>query len=199
VVTVHPSVPARTLGELVAWSKANAGKVNYGSTGTGTTTHLQGELLRLAVGLQMESVPYKDSATINPDLITGRLQVGISAIGSFLALIRDGKMRPIVTLTGQRSPLLPEVPTASEVSGQDLDLSSWYGFLVKAGTPKNITDVLEREFVAVTAEKATQDALAKIAIESLNTIENSAAFRRKIDADHTRWERVVRELGLKPN
>jgi tripartite-type tricarboxylate transporter receptor subunit TctC len=198
-LVVHPSIPVRTLAELVAYSKANAGKVNYAIPGgTGTSTHLSGEYLKLVSGLDMTAVSYKDTSTVFPDLYENRVQVAISSLGNWVEAFKAGKVRGIAVTGKRREALAPELPTLIEMTGNpDLDLDSWAGWSVPARTPRAVIDRLHRAYVEVLQLPELRESLVKVGITP--TAETPEEFTRRVVDSQRRWERTVREAKLTLN
>ena len=142
VLEVHPSVPVKSVGELITWLKANPGKANYGSVGAGTSTHLESELFNTMAGVKMVHVPYKGSAPALTDLVGGSLQVMFDAWASSGPFVKDGKTRLLAVTTAQRSRILPDVPTVAESGLPGYEAMPWLGLLAPAGTP----DAVVRKF-----------------------------------------------------
>jgi tripartite-type tricarboxylate transporter receptor subunit TctC len=145
IVIVHPSVPAKTIGELLAYIRVNPGKVNYGSAGIGSTEHMSGELLAAMANLKMVHVPYKGGAPMMTDLIAGHIQMAIETSGSATPHIKAGSVRALAVSTAKRSPLFPDLPTLAEAGLANYDVTTWYGMLVPTGTPAPIRDRLYKE------------------------------------------------------
>ena len=146
VMVVHPSVPAKTVAELVAYAKANPGRLNYGSTGPGGTPHLAGELFKSLTGTDIAQVPYKGIPQMNIALITNEVQVIFSTLDAAQPLIKAGKMRALAVTTKGRSPLMPVVPTMVEAGIRDYDFPNWIGLFAPAGTSSEIVNKMLRDF-----------------------------------------------------
>lgn len=137
-IVVHPSVPARTLVEFVQYAKANPGKVAYASSGPGTILHLNGELFASKTGTQLLHVPYKGAVPAATDLLAGHVQLMFDSITNSSPQVKAGKLRALAVLTPQRSPLMPDVPTATEQGFQGLEFPAWIGLFAPAGTPPEV-------------------------------------------------------------
>ena len=153
MLVVHPSVPANTVQELIAYAKANPGKLNFASSGSGTSIHLAGELFKAMAGVQMAHVPYKGSAPAIADLLGGQVQIMFDNLPSALPQIKAGKLRALAVTSAQRAPALPDVPTVAESGLPGFEASSWFGLLAPAGTPRDV----------VAKVNAEVDALARLA------------------------------------
>jgi len=189
------SLPANTLPEFIAYAKANPGKLSYGGIGTASPTTLAVEFLKQAYGLDIVLVPYKDGATMTPDLVAGRVQAGINLVGASSGLIKEGKLKAITLFAGQRTPVLPQLPTAAEsMKNPDMEITSWTGFAVRTGTPKAVSDRLERELLAVARLPEVRDRLLQLDYEPLT--EDSATFAKRIDLDLARFGKLIRSAKI---
>jgi tripartite-type tricarboxylate transporter receptor subunit TctC len=196
VMEVHPSVPAKTVAEFIAYVKANPDKVNVASSGNGTSIHLSGELFKMMTGLKMTHVPYKGSAPMLTDLLGGQVQVTFDNLPSSMPHIKAGKLRALAVTTAKRSDELPDVPTVAEtVPGYEA--SAFFGFGVPHGTPKEIVDRLNAEINLALKDPAI---LAKLKDLGGTPIPGSPADFGKLVADETaKWEKVVRAANLAIN
>ena len=196
VMEVHPSVPATTVAEFIAYVKANPDKVNVASSGNGTSIHLSGELFKMMTGTKMTHVPYKGSAPMLTDLLGGQVQVTFDNLPSSINHIKSGKLRALAVTTAKRSEELPDVPTVAEtVSGYEA--SAFFGFGVPHGTPKEIVDLLNKE-INLALKDPTM--LAKLKELGGTPIPGSAADFGKLVADETaKWEKVVNAANLSIN
>jgi tripartite-type tricarboxylate transporter receptor subunit TctC len=196
-LVVHPSVPAKSLNELISYSKANPGKLNYAIPGgSGTSTHLTGEYLKLATGLNMAPVSYKDTSTVFADIFENRVAVAISATGNWLPHFKAGKVRGIAVTSAQRDPNTPDLPTMIEATGnKELDLDSWAGWAVPAKTPRAIIDRLYQAYAEVIKMPDLREQLMKVALTP--ALENPEVFGKRLDDSARRWERTIREAGVK--
>src|SRR5262249_52341564 len=145
IVIVHPKVPAKTIGELLAYIRANPGKVNYGSAGIGSTEHMSAELFASMAKLKMEHVPYKGGAPMMADLIAGQIDMAIETSGSAAPHIRAGGVRALAVSTAKRTALFPDLPTLAEAGLTGYEFTTWYGLLAPTGTPSEIRDRLNKE------------------------------------------------------
>jgi tripartite-type tricarboxylate transporter receptor subunit TctC len=193
VMEVHPSVPAKTVAEFIAYVKANPDKVNVASSGNGTSIHLSGELFKMMTGTKMTHVPYKGSAPMLTDLLGGQVQVTFDNLPSSIGHIKAGKLRALAVTTAKRSEELPDVPTVGEtVPGYEA--SAFFGFGVPHGTPKEIVDLLNRE-INLALKDPTM--LGKLKDLGGTPIPGSAADFGKLVADETaKWEKVVHAANL---
>jgi tripartite-type tricarboxylate transporter receptor subunit TctC len=196
VVVVNPSVPVKTIPELIAYAKANPGKLNMASSGNGSTIHVSGELFKMLTGIKMVHVPYRGGAPALTDLISGQVHVMFDNLPTSIEYIRAGKLRGLAVTSTERSHLLPDVPTVSDyVPGYEA--SAWYGLGVPTGTPP---DVIERLNEATNAVLADPKTLARFADLGATLLAGSAADFGKLVADETeKWAKVVKFSGAKPD
>ena len=195
IVMVHPSVPARTIQEFVAHAKANPGRLNYGSSGNGTITHLATAALASALGLQMTHVPYKGSAPSLIDTAAGVVQLMTDTVNSALPYVKDGRLRALAVTMPRRLAVLPEVPTLAETVLPGMEMSAWQGVVLPAGTPQPIVQRLNAELRRVLAHEETRQKLIAQGTEILgSTPEEYAAYLR---GELARWSKVVAETGAK--
>jgi len=195
VMEVHPSVPATTVPEFIAYAKANPGKVNMASAGTGSPSHLFGELFKVMSGVAMTHVPYRGAAPAISDLLGGQVQVYFSVVGTSIEYISTGKVRALAVTTSTRLEALPDVPTVGEfVPG--FEASSWYGLGVPKNTPDEIIDRLNREINAGLVDAKLKARLADLG----SVLPGSPTDFRKLVAEETeKWGKVVRFSGAKPD
>ncbi|MFZ4756585.1 MAG: tripartite tricarboxylate transporter substrate binding protein [Burkholderiaceae bacterium] len=195
IVMVHPSVPVKTIQEFVAYAKVQPGKLNYGSSGTGTITHLATAALASALGLQMTHVPYKGSAPALVDTAAGVVQLMTDTVNSALPYVKDGRLRALAVTMPRRLAVLPEVPTLSETVMAGMEMSAWQGVVMPAGTPAPIVQRLNAELRRVLAHEETRQKLIAQGTEILgSTPEEYAAYLR---SELARWSKVVAETGAK--
>jgi len=187
-------VPAKTLPELIAWAKANPGKLNCGSAGNGTSRHLSCELFNAAAGIGATHVPYKGTGPATQALVAGEVDWLFEALGSAAGQIRAGNVRPIVVTSTQRSPAFPEIPTAIESGLAGFDVTSWYGLWVPAGTPPALVRKLNDAVVKAFADPELRDTWAKLGAEPGGS--TPEAFRALIDKDVAKWGKVVQEAKI---
>jgi tripartite-type tricarboxylate transporter receptor subunit TctC len=194
VMEVHPSVPAKTVPEFMAYAKANPGKLNMASAGTGSATHLTGELFKMMTGLNILHVPYRGAGPALIDLIGGQVQLYFDAIPASIEHIKAGKLRALAVTTVTRSELLPETPPLSDFL-PDYDVSGWFGVGAPARTPVEIIDRLNKEINAGLADPKIK---ARFADLGATVIPGSPADFGKLIAEETeKWGKVVRFTGIK--
>ena len=195
VLAVHPSVPASSLQELIAYAKANPGKVNFGSAGSGSITHLAGELLKAEAKIDIVHVPYKGAAPAVNDLLGGQVQMGIFDVPVLLGHIRAGKLKALTITSATRAPSLPDVPTTTELNYPNVNSDNWYGLVMAAATPADIQKRVHAAAVTALKSKTVVDQMANVGgIASPGTPQEYAAF---IAAEQAKWSRIVNAIGFK--
>ncbi len=193
VMEVNPDVPAKTVAEFIAYAKANPGKVNWATSGNGTSVHLSGELFKLMTGVQMANIPYKGSAPALTDLIAGTVQVIFDNMPPSLPHIRSGKLRALAVTTAMRSDALPDVPTVAEtVPGYEA--SAFYGMGVPKGTPPEIIDKLNNEINAALADPNVKARLADLG--GMLIAGSPADFGKLVAAETEKWAKVIKDGGV---
>jgi tripartite-type tricarboxylate transporter receptor subunit TctC len=195
VLTVHPSIPAKSVRELVDLIKANPGKYNFASPGVGTTPHLSGELFRLSTGIDLVHVPFNGAGPAIGSAVGGHTPIAFTALPPAAPQIKAGNLRALAVTSAKRSPALPEVPTMAEAgfSGQEAD--TLQGILVPAGTPKEIVDLLFREIIKAVALPDVKERFAALGFE---VVANSGdEFAAQITAEIAKWGKVIREAKIK--
>jgi len=195
VLVVNPDLPVKTVAELIAYGKANPGKLNFASSGSGTSIHLSGELFKTLTGVQMTHVPYKGSSPALTDLMGGQVQLMFDNLPSSLGFIKAGKLRALAVTSAARSTALPDVPTVAESGLPGFEASSWFGVLAPAGTPRDIVTRINAEVAKWLASPEAREKLASQgAIAAGGSPED---FVRHIGAETTKWAKVVKESGAK--
>ena len=194
VVVVNDKMPVKNFAEFVAFAKANRGKINYGSAGTGTAPHLAGELFALRSGIEMTHVPYKGSGPSVTALVADEVQVSFGAMSAFDALVQQGRLRALAVTTAARFARLPEVPTVSESGIPGFDVDIWYGLLAPAKTPPAIVKKLSDDLARVMADP---DLLSKLRERGLEPAYlDSAKTGDLMKQDVVRWREVINKLKL---
>lgn len=193
ILVAHPSAGVRTLKDLLEQGKAKP--FSYGSSGTGGTPHLLGELLRQQTGVRLEHVPYKGGGQAVADVVGGQIPLVFTAIASAQQHVRSNRIIALGVPQAKRSPALPDVPTFAESGAPGFDVASWTGIFAPAKTPRNVIEKLHREIGAVLATAFVKERYATLGIEPVgNTPEQFAA---QVKADLARWEKVVRAANIK--
>ena len=196
LIYAHPQFTAQNLGELVAYGKANPGKVNFYSSGNGGLPHLTGEMLNMLAGIKTVHVSYKGSAPGMNDLLGGQVQLGFDAVAIGLPHVKAGKLRVLASTGPKRLSILPDVPAANE-SVPGLEAVNWYGMMVLSGTPKEIIQKLQREIAKVINLPEIRDKLVAQGIDpAVSTPEEFAEF---VKAESLKWGKVIRQADIKPN
>ncbi|MEO8136086.1 MAG: tripartite tricarboxylate transporter substrate binding protein [Betaproteobacteria bacterium] len=195
MMSVNPSLPVRTVGEFIAYAKANPGKINYASGGNGSSAHLSAELFKSMTGVQMNHVPYKGSTPALTDLIGGQVQVMIGNLPPMLPQVKAGKLRALAVTTAKRYPGLPDVPTVAESGLTGFETVAWFGLFAPAGTPRDIVLRLNREVNAIAGQPDMRERLLALGMEpALGTPEDYTARQT---ADIAKWKKVVAESGAR--
>ena len=194
-LVVNPGFPAKSVAEFVAHAKAKPGTVNYGSLGTGSTSHLTMEMFRAATGWQGNHVPFKGSGEAQTSLIGGQVPVMFDAMPAVLAQIKAGRLRGLAVSTKERSPFLPELPTVAESGYPGFEAIGWIGIAAPAKTPVAILDRLHREIVAMLNRPETKERLAQLAFTPVG--DSREAFGLFIKAEIAKWTKAVKDSGAK--
>ena len=194
IMVVHLSVPVKTLNEYIQLARSSPGKLNYGSSGAGSTTHLSSEILSNLAGLKMVHVPYKGQGLALVGLLSGQVDMMILAVPSVLPMIQSNKVRAIAALSAKRLPSVPQVPTTGESGVKDFEVSVWFGMLAPAGTPRDIIYRLNQELVKALAAADIRDRFTAGGIEALtSTPEQFASFVR---AETVRYAKVIKDANI---
>ncbi len=196
LLLVHPSFPARNVREFIAVAKKNPGKLNFSSSGSGSSQHLSGEMLKIQIGVDMTHIPYKGSAPSMTALASGEVDFSFNNIPSAQPLMTPGRIRALAITSAKRSPLLPELPTMIEGGLAGFVTQTWYGVLVPAGTPGEIVNALNAVIVKAVHR---EDFRARLAQTGADTITESPEYFRKLLHDEIeRWGKVVKASKAKP-
>jgi tripartite-type tricarboxylate transporter receptor subunit TctC len=195
VVVVHPSLPVKSIAELIAYVKDNPGKVDYASSGNGSGQHLFAAMFAAMAGIKMTHIPYRGSGQATTDLLSGVVKVSIPGLSSMLGHIRAGKLRPLAVTGVHRSPQLPDVPTMAEAGVPGYSAYVWMGIMAPKGTPPAIVARLNRELLATLATSEVKNFMAGASIEPLGSTpgEFEAFFKEERD----RWAKVIKETGAR--
>lgn len=193
LLVAHPSQPFKTVKEMIAYAKANPGKITYGSPGSGASPHVSGELFKSMTGTDLLHIPYKGSAPAMTDLLGGQTSVMFDNMPSAIQHVRSGKLRPIAVTTAKRSPELPDVPTIAEAGVPGYEATSWFGMFAPAGTPKPVLDKLHAALIKVLNQA---DVKKKIAEQGGDVVaETPEQFAAFIKAESVKWGKAVKESG----
>jgi tripartite-type tricarboxylate transporter receptor subunit TctC len=194
IMEVHPSVPAKTVAEFIAYAKANPGKINMGSGGIGTTLHVSGELFKMMAGVDMLHVPYRGAGPMLTDLLGGQVQVGFDPMPSSIGYVKAGQLRPLAVTTATRSEALPDVPIVADfVPGYEA--STWYGVGAPKSTPADIVDRLNKEINAGLADPKLKARLTDLG--GIMLTGSAAEFAAFIGEETEKWAKVVKFSGAK--
>ena len=195
VLLVPPSLPAKSVAELIAMAKAQPGRLNYGSAGLGTVGHLSAEMFRSIVGVDIVHLPYKGGAPVLTDLVSGTLQLGFSDLAGPLPYVMDGRLRALAITSDRRVASLPQVPTMGEAGLPGFKASSWIALFAPAGTPQAIVDRLNAEAAKLLLAPEMHERMTKLGFIVVgNNPAEAAAFMR---TEVTKWTKVVRDSGAK--
>jgi tripartite-type tricarboxylate transporter receptor subunit TctC len=196
LLLVHPSFPAKSVKEFIAVAKKNPTKLNFSSSGSGSTQHLSGELLNIQIGVKMTHVPYKGSAPSMTALASGEVDFSFNNIPSSQPLMTPGRVRALGITSVKRSPLLPELPTLAEGGLPGFVTETWYGVLVPAGTPAEVINTLNGVIVKAVQRPEFRNRLAQLGADPL--AESPEYFRKMLAQEIARWAKVVKASGAKP-
>jgi tripartite-type tricarboxylate transporter receptor subunit TctC len=195
IIVAHPSFPAKTLPDLIAYSKTQAGGVSYGTSGVGGTPHIAGELLNQKAGANLRHIPYKGGGQAMTDALGGNVPLVYTAVAGAMTHVKAGRLVPIAVSSAKRSPSLPEVPTFMESGVPDFEATSWVAVLAPPKTPKPVIDRLNRELNAVLADPAIVEKLATLGIVASPGTPESLAARIRTDLE--KYGKVVKAAGIK--
>jgi tripartite-type tricarboxylate transporter receptor subunit TctC len=195
VLVVHPSVPARTVPELIAYAKANPGKLSMASTGIGGNPHLAGELFKLVAGIDIVHVPYRSPAAVLTDLLSGQVQVYFASTSSASEYVRTGKLRAIAVAAAMRSEALPDVPSIGEFL-PGFEVTTWFGIGAPISTPLGIIGKLNQEINASLAEPRIKARLTELGAIAMPL--SPAEYGKLIADDIEKWAKVIRAANIKP-
>jgi tripartite-type tricarboxylate transporter receptor subunit TctC len=196
LLAVNPSVPARTVKDLIALIKANPGKYNYASGGgVGSPGHLVGEQFRLAFSLDLPHIPFNGAALAVGSTVAGHTPITFVAPTPAIPLVEEGRLRALAVMSATRSQALPDVPTIAEAGYPGIECESWFGVVVPAGTPKEITTLLNRQIVRVIALPDTKEHLATLGLDPVGSTPEELA--KVIKADVKKWGKVIRVANIK--
>jgi len=195
VLAVHPSLPVKSFAELVAYAKANPGKVNFGSAGAGSITHLAGELLKSEAKIDIVHVPYKGAAPAVNDLLGGQVQMGIFDVPVLLGHLRSGKLKALAVTSASRAATLSEVPTTAELSYPNVNSDNWYGLVMPGATPAEIQKRVQAAALSALHSSAVKEQFAKVGGVASPTTPQE--YAKLIETEQTKWGRIVTAIGFK--
>lgn len=195
VLVVHPSVPASSVKELIAFAKAKPGALNFGSSGNGAPTHLAGEMFKTATGTSLVHVPYKGAGPATNALIANEVQVMFAPIVAVLQHVKSGRLRALAVTSVSRSAAAPELPTLAESGLAGYDISSWFGLFVPSGTPDVVVEKLQRETARLLK---TQDVIDRFSKEGAEPVGSTAEnFNNYVRQEYVKYTKVIKDNGIK--
>ena len=197
VLVVHPSVPAKTVKDLIALAKAQPGKLSYGSSGAGNAGHLAGELFNGMAGIKMVHIPYKGGAPAMVDLLAGQIQLIFSSAPTAVPQVKNNKIRGLAVTTSKRSVVLPELPTISEAGLPGFEADNWYGVVTVAKTPRAIVDRLNAEIIKAITAPDVKKLLLTQGLEVRTS--TPAEFQAYIKSEYEKWAKVIKTAGIVAN
>ncbi len=196
LVVVHPSLPVKSVKELIALAKAKPGVINYASNGTGGSSHMAIELFDMMAGTRMTHIPYKGLAPALTELMAGEVQVMFSSAVAMLPQIKAGRLRAIAMTGNTRSPAIPDIPTVAEAGLKGYETGSWYGVVAPAGTPKYAIDRLSAEVIRITKSPQVNDRLVSEAVIPVGS--TPSEFSAYIKSEIARWGKVIKQAKIQP-
>ena len=195
VLVANPAVPAKTAPELIALAKKSPGKMNYASTGSGSSGHLAMELFRSMAGIELTHVPYKAAGQAQVDLVAGQVSIWFPTIPGALPFIKSGKMNALAVSGAARSPALPDNPTVAEAGVRGYEASTWYPVLAPSRTPEHIVGKLNRDLVAIVKTRELRDQLQQSGVEPIGSTPTELAAH--IRSELPKWAKVIKAAGLR--
>ncbi|NUZ06628.1 Bug family tripartite tricarboxylate transporter substrate binding protein [Piscinibacter koreensis] len=197
LMVVHPSVPARSVGEFIAWAKSKPGQVMYGSTGNGSVSQLTAEYFKSLAGIEMQHVPYKGDTPMTLDLVAGRVQVAFGTAVAFLPHVQAGKLNMLAVTDARPSPVAPNVPTVGASGLPGFEALQWFGLLAPAGTPGDVVARMHGEVVKALQAPDVHDKLQGLGMQIAAS--GPDAFGSFMRAESAKWGKIVRDAGVKPD
>src|SRR5256714_3988177 len=195
ILVVNPSLPVRSLADLIALAKAKPGKLNFASSGYGAAAHLSGELFKVQAGIDIVHVAYKGAAPALQDVIGGHVEMMFATAASVLGHIRDGVVRPLAVTTLKRTALLPDVPTIAELGIRGFDATTWHGLVAPAGTPREVIDKLYHTTAVALQDPAVRKALGDLGVDIVGS--SPKEFAAYIGGEIPKWSAVVKAAGAR--
>ena len=195
LLIAHPSLPANTIGELIALAKARPGTLSYGSSGSGSMPHLAGEYLKILARISLTHIPYKGAAPSLTDVLGGQIPLAFVGPPPALPHIKSGKIKVLAVTGSKRAAALPQVPTVAEAGFRDYDVAAWYGFFAPAKTPRAIVDRLNRELRTILGMMEVRERLSVLGLEPVGSTPSEHAAH--LEAELARWTPVVKFAGLR--
>jgi tripartite-type tricarboxylate transporter receptor subunit TctC len=195
LLVVSPSLPVKSVKELIAYGKSNPGKLSYASTGAGGTVHLSAEMFKFMSGVDMVHVPYKASPLAHIDLLGGQVQVMFDGMPTVLPQVKAGKLRPLGVTSAKRSELLPDLPSIAEAGLPGYEAVNWFGFGTTAGAPRAVIVKLNQEIVRILRMPEVKERLLALGAEPVGS--SPEEFARHIKSEAARWGKTIKALGIK--
>jgi tripartite-type tricarboxylate transporter receptor subunit TctC len=196
VLVLNKDVPAKTVQELVELARRKPGELTYASAGLGTSTHLAGELFQSMAGIKLLHVPYRDSAALLSDLVSGRVTMFFGSIASVLPQVRDGQLRALAVTSLRRSPAMSDLPTLDELGFSGFDAGAWFGLMAPAGTPAQVVAMLHQEASRAMAAATAREKFAALGMETVERTPDQ--FAAAIRAEIPVWAKLIKQVGIAP-
>ena len=196
LMVIHPAVPAKSVSEFIAWAKAQQGKVNYASTGSGSPPHLCAELLKITAGIDMQHIPYKGGGAVLPDLIAGRVSMFFGSIATLKQHVDSGRLRAVGMSTTQRAAAMPDVPTFIESGLAGYEVNGWYGVLTTGKTPRAIVERLNSALRQILTDADTRAQFLKNGRDPTPT--SADEFAKLLRTEIIKWAKIVKAANIKP-
>jgi tripartite-type tricarboxylate transporter receptor subunit TctC len=193
ILVVNPSVPAKTMAELIALARANPGQLNFASSGHGAAAHLAGELFKAEAHVNIVHVPYKGAAPALQDVMAGHVQMMFATSASVIGLIKSGRVRALAVTTPKRTALLPDLPTVDELGLKGFDATTWHGLVAPADTPKDVIDTLHFAVTEALKDEATRTSLIGLGVDIIGSTPKE--FETYIKSEIPKWTAVVKNSG----
>jgi tripartite-type tricarboxylate transporter receptor subunit TctC len=195
ILVVHPSLPVKTVKDLIALARARPGQLNYPSAGVGSSSHLAGELLAILTGIKIVHIPYKGGGPAMIDTISGEMQMMFATMPAAMPHVKSERVRPVAVTTARRSQTLPQLPTIAETGIKDYEASTWYGLLAPARTPRAIVERLHGETVKILGTPDMRERLGAQGFEPAGSTPDE--FAAYIKSEIAKWGKVIRTAGIK--
>jgi tripartite-type tricarboxylate transporter receptor subunit TctC len=196
MLVVHPSVPAKSVRELIRFAKAQAGKLSFASAGNGTGSHLSGELFKQLAGVDIQHIPYKGVQPGMVDVISGQVAINFPSILTALAHVRSGRVRALAVTGATRTRAAPELPTMQEAGVKGYESATWYGIVAPAGTPPEVVNKLGAEVAAILAQPDTHERLSREGADPVGS--SPQEFGKFMQREIEKWRKVIRTAGIQP-
>jgi tripartite-type tricarboxylate transporter receptor subunit TctC len=196
MLVVHPSVPAKTVNELVRFAKSQPGKLSFASAGSGTGSHLSGELFKQVAGVDILHIPYKGVQPAMVDVISGQVAINFPSILSAMPHVRSGRVRALAVTGPKRTRAAPELPTMQEAGSKDYESMTWYAIVAPAGTPQDIVTKLSAEVAAILKHPETNERLSREGADPVGSTPQE--FGRFMQSEIEKWRKVIRAAGIQP-